>query len=338
MIISKTPYRISFFGGGTDYPSWCDHNIGEVLSTSIDKYIYLTCRVRKNYFDENFRIVWSKIENVKNVNLIKHNAVRKIFINEKVKLPLEIHYDGDLPAQSGTGSSSSFVVGLTHILSTLKGNKINKYSLAEKSIFFEQKILKETVGSQDQVAASYGGFNNIIFKKKKFIAKPFVFKNKTKEILNENLLIMYLGVQRKTSNNIAKKYAKQLNSKSQLKNMQSIYESVSIAKNYLIKDDVDSFGHLLGEVWERKKELGRGISNNLIDTIYNKAKKSGALGGKLLGAGGGGFFLFYVKKKDQKNFKKIFKNYIFTDFKFEKEGSQIIYDNEKKVNFQEKLI
>ena len=149
---------------------------------------------------------------------------------------------------------------------------------------------------------------------------------------------MYLGVQRKTSNNIAKKYAKKLNSKSQLKNMQSIYESVSIAKNYLINDDVDSFGHLLGEVWERKKELGTGISNNFIDTIYNKAKKNGALGGKLLGAGGGGFFLFYVKKKNHRNFKKIFKNYIFTDFKFDNDGSQIIYDNEKKVNFQNKII
>lgn len=333
MIISKTPYRISFFGGGTDYPAWLDNNKGEVLSTTINKYIYLTCRLRERYFDKNFRIIWSKLENVPKITDIEHNAVRNIFINLKVNKPLELHYDGDMPAQSGVGSSSTFVVGLTHILYSIQGKKISKNFLAKKSIFFEQSILKETVGLQDQVAASYGGFNNIIFNKRNFTVKKFKFKENQKRKLNSNLIIMYLGHRKTTANQIAKSYINNLNLKKNHKKLISIYESVSIAKKLLLSGKLDDFGRLIGEVWEKKREIGDNISNNFIDNIYKNALRKGALGGKLLGAGGGGFFLFYVKKKKQSEFKHFFKKFIFTDFEFDNLGSQILYNDEKKIKF-----
>ena len=164
MIISKTPYRISFFGGGSDYPSWYISNGGAVLSTTIDKYIYISCRYLPSFFEHKYRVVWSKIENVKTVNEIKHVALKEMLKYFKIKSGLEIHYDGDLPAKSGMGSSSVFVVGLMNLLNNFQGKKIKKKMLAQKSIHFEQKILKDIVGSQDQVAAAYGGFNKIIFK------------------------------------------------------------------------------------------------------------------------------------------------------------------------------
>ena len=163
MIISKTPYRISFFGGGTDYPSWYIKNGGAVLSTTIDKYIYISCRYLPPFFEHKYRVVWSQMENVKTINVIKHRAVREMLKYFKIKNGLEIHYDGDLPARSGMGSSSVFVVGLMNLLNNFQGKKIKKKLLAQKSIYFEQNILKEVVGSQDQVAVSYGGFNKIIF-------------------------------------------------------------------------------------------------------------------------------------------------------------------------------
>ena len=180
MIISKTPYRISFFGGGSDYPAWYRRNGGAVLSTTIDKYIYITCRELPPFFEHKYRIVWSKIETVKNIKQIKHHAVREMLKHYKIKSGLEIHYDGDLPARSGMGSSSVFVVGLMNALNNYSDIKKEKKQLAKDSIKFEQKILKEAVGSQDQVAATYGGFNKIIFKTNgDFNVKPVNIKKKT---------------------------------------------------------------------------------------------------------------------------------------------------------------
>ena len=210
MIISKTPYRISFFGGGSDYPSWYLKNGGAVLSATIDKYIYISSRYLPPFFNHKHRIVWSQIETVKELNQIKHKAVREMLRYFKIKEGLEIHYDGDLPARSGMGSSSVFVVGLMNLLNNLLEKKVKKKKLAQESINFEQKILKEAVGSQDQVAAVYGGFNKIIFKSKGgFVVRPLLIKKKRMQKLNKNLLLVYTGIKR-TAHDIASGYVDKL--------------------------------------------------------------------------------------------------------------------------------
>ena len=211
MIISKTPYRISFFGGGTDYPRWFKKNEGEVLSTTIDKYLYLTCRHLPPFFEHKYRNVWSIIEKVKTIEELKHNVVKNLFLHMNVKKGLELHYDGDLPAQSGMGSSSAYVVGLINILYSFKKIHLNKKLLADVSLFFEHKILKERVGYQDQVAAAYGGFNSIkFFKNGKYKVKKFSLKKKIISNLNKNLLLVYSGNERRASD-IVGKYIDKLN-------------------------------------------------------------------------------------------------------------------------------
>ena len=328
MIISKTPYRISFFGGGTDYPSWYKKNSGSVISATIDKYIYISCRKLPPFFKHKYRIVWSHIETVKKLNHIKHKAVREMLKNLKISEGLEIHYDGDLPARSGMGSSSVFVVGLMNLFNNFKNKKISKKNLAKKSIFFEQKILNEVVGSQDQIAATYGGFNKIIFKKNgAFSIKQISIKNKTIRKLNNNLLLVYTGYKR-TAHHIAKSYVNKLQS-SKKEYILKISNYVKSAEIALKKGQLDNFGKLLNDAWQEKKKLSTSITNSNIDKIYNKAIKNGALGGKLLGAGGGGFFIFYVPRHKQKKFIKNFKNLITIPFKFTNEGSKILFNNLK---------
>jgi len=331
MIISKTPYRISFFGGGSDYPSWYIENGGAVLSTTIDKYIYISCRYLPPFFEHKYRIVWSQMENVKAINEIKHRAVKEMLKYYKIKSGLEIHYDGDLPATSGMGSSSVFVVGLMNLLNNFQGKKIKKKMLAQKSIHFEQKILKDVVGSQDQVAATYGGFNKITFKTGGgFNVHPISIKKKTLNKLNRNLLLVYTGISR-TAHDIAKGYINKLH-KSKKSHILQISSFVGEATKTLRNGDVNNFGKLLHESWLEKKRLSSSISNSSIDEIYNNAINKGALGGKLLGAGGGGFFLFYVPYFKQKNFIKHFRKLITIPFKFSSEGSTILFKNiDKKI-------
>ena len=193
MIISKTPYRISFFGGGSDYPHWFSKYTGKVLSTTINKHIYLSCRFLPSFFDHKYRIVWSKIENVKKINQIKHSAVRNLLNYLKFNKGVEIHYDGDLPARSGMGSSSCFIVGLMKALEEIKNKRISKNNLAKRSIYFEQKIMKEIVGSQDQISASYGGFNKITFYKNNFKIKKIINYTNMKKLEN-NLILIYTGI------------------------------------------------------------------------------------------------------------------------------------------------
>ena len=331
MIISKTPYRISFFGGGSDYPSWYIGNGGVVLSTTIDKYIYISCRYLPPFFEHKYRIVWSQMENVKAINEIKHRAVKEMLKYFKIKSGLEIHYDGDLPATSGMGSSSVFVVGLMNLLNNFQGKKIKKKMLAQKSIHFEQKILKDVVGSQDQVAATYGGFNKITFKTGGgFNVHPISIKKKTLDKLNRNLLLVYTGI-RRTAHDIAKGYINKLH-KSKKSHILQIISLAVEAEKTLRKGDVNNFGKLLHESWLEKKSLSSSITNSSIDEIYNNAINKGALGGKLLGAGGGGFFLFYVPYFKQKNFIKHFRKLITIPFKFSSEGSTILFKNiDKKI-------
>jgi len=325
MIISKTPYRISFFGGGTDYPHWYSKNNGEVISATIDKYIYISCRPLPNFFEHNFRIVYLKIENVKNFSNIKHSVVREILKKSKIKNGLEIHYDGDMPARSGMGSSSSFVVGLIKAINCFNKIRFNKCDLAKKSIHLEQKVLKETVGSQDQVAATYGGFNSIkFFKNGKFKVTPLL-KDKTElKKFNKNFFLIFTGINR-TAKFVANTYVDKLDREKKT-DLLKIANHVQIAKKFLFEKKYDKFGLLLNETWKIKKNLSSKVSNPKIERIYNKGIKAGASGGKLLGAGGGGFILFYVKKKNQKKFRNSMKKYINIPFQFSNEGSKIIFD------------
>ena len=324
MIISKTPYRISFFGGGSDYPIWYSKNEGAVLSTTIDKYIYISSRYLPPFFDHKYRIVWSQIEKVKKMDQIKHKAVREMLKKFKIKSGLEIHYDGDLPARSGMGSSSVFVVGLMNALYNFKGIKIKKNDLANKSINFEQKILKESVGSQDQIAAAYGGFNKISFSKngKFYVQKISMNKRKLVE-LNKNLLLVYTGLSR-NAHEIAKGYISKLNT-SKKSHIYEILNFVKEGEKILKGGETNDFGRLLHESWLAKKGLSKSITNSKIDQIYDKAIKNGALGGKLLGAGGGGFILLYVPQFRQKNVIKHFRKLITIPFNFSNEGSKIMF-------------
>ena len=331
MIISKTPYRISFFGGGSDYPSWYLKNGGAVLSTTINKHIYISCRNLPAYFEHKYRIVWSRIENVKYISQIKHKAVKEMLKYFKIENGLEIHYDGDLPARSGVGSSSAFVVGLMNIFCNIQGKKISKKNLAKKSIIFEQKILNEIVGSQDQVASVYGGFNKIKFKiNGDFTVKKINLNKNKMETLNKNLLLVYTGY-RRTAHDIAKSYVNKLKGakeKSILKILSFVEEGEKILKNGNLND----FGKLLHESWLEKKGLSSAISNSSIDEIYNIAINNGALGGKLLGAGGGGFFLFYVPYYMKKYFINKFTKFINVPFKFSSQGSEILFKNKVDKN------
>ena len=324
MIITKTPYRISFFGGGSDYPEWYKKFGGSVLSTTIDKHIYISCRLLPQFFNHKYRIVWSKIENVKKINQIQHRSVKNLLKYNKVKSGLEIHYDGDLPAKSGMGSSSSFSVGLMQALLKLKKKKISQLNLAKKTIFFEQNIMKETVGSQDQIAASIGGFNKIKFlKNEKIVIKKITSKNLQK--LNSNLLLLYTGIQRE-AHTIANNYVHKLSNQKE-KNIRKIIQYVNLGEQFIQSGNLDDFGRLLHETWMQKKELSSTISNDKIDQLYSQFIKNGALGGKLLGAGGGGFLLLYIKNTKKNFFLKKFKNIINIPFKFSDKGCEVILNS-----------
>ena len=321
MIISKTPYRISFFGGGTDYPQWYKKFGGEVISTTIDKYVYITIRPLPSFFKHKYRIVYSKQEVTKKLSKIKHKPVKAIIKYFKIKYGLEIHYDGDLPAKSGVGSSSAFVVGLIKAMIKLKKLKINKPNLAKKSIMIEAKILKEVVGSQDQVACAYGGFNNIIFKKNgTFLVKKINIKKKNIKLLENNLFLVFSKIQR-TAQIVAKSFVNRITNEKIIE-MQKINSLVSDAKRILKTNNIDKFGELLNESWKFKKKLSVMVSNDRLDKLYEYALRSGASGGKLLGAGGGGFFVFYVKKNHHKKFLIKMKKTLIIPFRFETNGSK----------------
>jgi D-glycero-alpha-D-manno-heptose-7-phosphate kinase len=293
-----------------------------VISATIDKHVYITCKSLPNFFNLKYRIIYSKIENVNNISEIKHSAVRNALKYSNIKDGLELHYHGDLPARSGMGSSSSFLVGLLNLLSRYKNKEISKQKLAKDSINFEQKILRENVGSQDQIAASYGGFNSIKFLqnntfKVKSIKSEKNFLNK----LTNNLVLVYTGINR-TAQHIAKSYSGNLISKK--KNIITILEYVKEAKKIIEDQRLKDFGLLLHETWCEKKELSTKISNTEIDYLYNYGLKNGALGGKLLGAGGGGFLLFFVETDKKKFFIKKMKNFTTLPVKFSNKGSEII--------------
>jgi D-glycero-alpha-D-manno-heptose-7-phosphate kinase len=323
MIITKTPYRISFFGGGTDLNHWFKDNGGSVLSTSIDKYCYISCRYLPKFFEHKYRFVYSQIEDVKEIADIKHPAIKGILQYLKITEGIELHHDGDLPARSGLGSSSSFTVGLLNTIYALLGRHISKFDLASQAIHIEQNVLNECVGCQDQIAAAYGGFNRIDFSgENSFSVSPVVITKARIDQLQDNLMLFFTGISRFASEIEKTKIENFGSKKTELKKMQ---EMVPTAINILsnVDENIDDFGFLLNEAWQYKKSLSSMVSNPDIDNIYNLALSAGAFGGKLLGAGGGGFILFYVPKEKQDLVKERLSNFIHVSFKFENSGSTV---------------
>ena len=337
MIISRTPFRISFFGGGTDYPAWYRKHGGAVLATTIDKYCYLTCRYLPPFFEHRLRIVYSQIESCQAVEEIAHPAVREILRYLQVERGVEIHHDGDLPARSGMGSSSAFTVGLLHALYALKGHMPNKHQLAMESIHIEQEVLKETVGSQDQVLAAYGGFNHITFLKNGEISvRPITIVPERMRDLNAHLMLFYTGLKR-TASTIADSYVNDLDGrKRQLRIMEDlVHEGVAILNS---SQDLTGFGELLHEAWQAKRSLSSDVSNAYVDDIYQQAVAAGAIGGKLIGAGGGGFMLLFVPPDRHHMVRERLNTLLHVPFKFEFSGSQVIFfDPEADYSAEEKV-
>jgi D-glycero-alpha-D-manno-heptose-7-phosphate kinase len=323
MIISRTPFRVSFFGGGTDYPAWFEENGGSVLATTINKYCYITCRYLPPFFKHKHRIVYSKVEVVNDTRDIQHPVVRVVLEMAGIKEGLEIHHDGDLPARAGLGSSSAFTVGMLNAIHALKGNMIPKDHLAREAIYLEREILRESVGSQDQILTALGGFKKIDFNRDhSFSETPIIVNPSRKKELEDHLLLFFTGISRFSSEIAQKKIANIPKKKSELALMrQMVDEGLKIITN---GQCITEFGKLLHESWRLKRELDDGVSTALVDEIYQAALSEGALGGKLLGAGGGGFMLIFARPEDHSKIKNRLKDLLCIPFSFEAEGTQIV--------------
>ncbi|OGO30603.1 MAG: kinase [Chloroflexi bacterium RBG_16_56_11] len=324
MIISRTPFRISFFGGGTDYPVWYRENRGAVLATTIDKYCYITCRCLPPFFEHRHRVVYSQMELTQTIDEIRHPAVRETLKYMGIKEGMEIHHDGDLPARTGVGSSSSFTVGLLHAIYALEGRMPAKMQLARESIHIEQDILKENVGSQDQVLAAFGGLNRVDFHPDGNIEiRPVPVRPARLELLQKHLMLVFSGFSR-TASEVAGEQIKNTPAKKQeLTEMcRMVDEGVDILTG---EGDINDFGRLLDRGWQLKRRLSDKISNPYTDYLYEAALKAGAAGGKLLGAGGGGFVLLFVRPDLQAKVKEALGNLLIVPFRFENSGSQIIF-------------
>jgi D-glycero-alpha-D-manno-heptose-7-phosphate kinase len=324
MIITRTPYRISFFGGGTDYPAWYLRHGGAVLSTTIDKYCHISCRHLPPFFEHRHRIVYSVIETVQQVEEIKHPAVRAILTQARPAEGLEIHHDGDLPARSGLGSSSSFTVGLLHALAALKGRYLSKEELARDALHVEQRLIGENVGSQDQVAAAFGGFNRVEFRRSgEFDVTPVVLNRKRLEHFQSHLMLCFTGLSR-----IASEVARSTidNLEDRARELVTMRGMVEDALRILQDPDrpLADFGALMHEGWRLKRGLSDQVSTPAIDRFYETARDAGATGGKLLGAGGGGFMLLFVAPERQASVRAALKDLIHVPFGFDEGGSRVV--------------
>lgn len=324
MIVTRTPFRISFFGGGTDYPAWYQEHGGAVLAAAIDKYCYISCRYLPPFFEHKHRIVYSKIENVKSIAEIEHPAVRAVLGWAGCERGVEIHHDGDLPARSGLGSSSSFTVGLVNALCALDGRHISKDDLARTAIHIEQKIIKENVGSQDQISATFGGFNRIEFcRNDTFQVSPIILSKPRCDELQGALMLYFTGFSRVASDIAKSKLDNFKNRVTELKRMgEMVDEAIEILHSP--RTPIDAFGKLLDESWRHKRSLSDKVSTPAIDQIYEEAAKAGATGGKILGAGGGGFLLLFVKPGLQSKVRERLKRLIHVPFEFEYSGSRVV--------------
>ncbi|GAB2182054.1 GHMP kinase [Denitratisoma sp. agr-D3] len=324
MIIVRTPFRISFFGGGTDYPAWYRAHGGAVLATTINKYCYISCRYLPPFFDHKHRIVYSRIENVRDISEIEHPAVRGVLDYTKMEHGLEIHHDGDLPARSGLGSSSSFTVGLLHAIATLRGQYVGSEFLAREAIHVEQDVIGENVGSQDQVSAAYGGFNRIDFLRNGgFEVNPVIIEQARAEELQSHLMLCFTGISRIASEVAKSKIDNFDNRQQELHAMRAMVdEGMRILQDG--KTSIEEFGALLHEGWLAKRKLSDKVSSSEIDAIYEEARRAGVLGGKLLGAGGGGFLLLFVRPKDQAVVRERLRHLVHVPFEFDYSGSRVV--------------
>lgn len=328
MIITKTPFRISFFGGGTDYPTWYLREGGAVLSTSIDKYCYISARVFPPFFPNAYRIVWSHIENVSSINEILHPAVREglRMMGYEGQGGVELHHQGDLPARSGMGSSSAFANGLLLALASLRNESLSQTELFTRAIDLEQNWLKDKVGSQDQVATALGGFNVVRFGTDGSIdPTPVAASRDRLRELNSRLLLVFTGTSRLSSEIAGQVISSLADRAAVLRDMRGM---VDMAAGLLVSDrDLDEFGRLLHEAWLLKRSISAAISNTTVDDIYETARKHGALGGKLLGAGGAGFMLFYVPPEKQEAVRQAL-HLLHVPFRFENKGSHLLQNHD----------
>jgi D-glycero-alpha-D-manno-heptose-7-phosphate kinase len=324
MVITRTPFRISFFGGGTDYPAWYKERGGAVLSASIDKYCYLNVRHLPPFFDYRYRVRYAKNENAKAHDEIEHPSARECLKFLDVKDGIEIQHTADLPAMSGLGSSSAFTVGLLHALYSLRGTPVSKLQLARDAIHVEQECIKEHVGSQDQVAAAFGGLNRIEFRgNHEITVAPVVMPRERLEELARHLMLFFTGFSRRASDIAATWIKNTPRNERELARMgEMVREGALVLEG---GKDLRQFGALLKEAWELKRGLSPEIANGHVDEIYQRGMRAGALGGKLLGAGGGGFILFFVAPEKQAEVKKALADLLYVPFAFENRGSHVIF-------------
>jgi D-glycero-alpha-D-manno-heptose-7-phosphate kinase len=336
MIITSTPYRISFFGGGTDYPVWYGDHGGAVLATSINRYCYIHCRFYPPFFDFHHRIVWSQIELVQQTADIQHPAVREAIRYLKISEGLEIHHDGDLPARTGLGSSSAFAVGILHSLYALKSEMVSKHRLASEAIHLERELLLENVGIQDQITTAYGGLNLIeIDRHGAFQVRPVPISPLRRQALQDHMLLIYTGIARSASE-VAARQIESIPAKTPvLERMQAmVYEAAAVLTG---DGDLDAFGALLDETWQLKRSISPEVSTPLIDDLYVRARQAGATGGKLLGAGGGGFILFFVAPHKRQAVLDALKDFLMVPFEIETNGTHIVlYEPERYSQFARK--
>jgi D-glycero-alpha-D-manno-heptose-7-phosphate kinase len=323
MIITKTPFRMSFFGGGTDIPEYYKAHGGSVLSTTFDKYCYVTVRHFPRFFEYNNELCYARIERVNSVDEIQHPSIR-----EAMKM-LDMHdirlsYEADLPARTGLGTSSSFAVGMLQAFYSLKGKYVSKRKLADDAIYLERVLCREVGGLQDQIAVAFGGFNRIDFRENGYEISPLIIQPERKEQLNKNLMLFFTGISRYSFEIQASTVLSVSERDKQLREMQLL---VDAAEDVLTdkRKELNDFGKLLDITWNLKRQTGDKISTSQIDEMYIAAKRSGALGGKLLGAGGGGFFLFYVPEERQTEVAEALNGYMQVPFCFEEGGTRVMY-------------
>ncbi|MCI6465960.1 MAG: kinase [Faecalicatena sp.] len=323
MIITKTPFRMSFFGGGTDIEDFFRENGGAVLSTTFDKYCYVNVRHLPRFFDYSTEISYSKMERVTSIDKIEHPAIRnamKMLDMHEIRLT----YEADLPARSGLGTSSSFAVGMLNAFYALKGKYADKKKLADEAIYLERVLCNEVGGWQDQIAASYGGLNRINFDAEGYEVHPVIISPERKKQLNNNLMMFFTGFTR-FSSEIQKENG--LNKNDKLMQLKEMYSLVDVAEKILTdaNTSINEFGRLLDYTWKLKRQTGKAVSTESIDDLYARGIKAGALGGKLLGAGGGGFLVFYVQPEYQNQVKQAMEDLMYIPFQFENGGTRVIH-------------
>ncbi len=323
MVITQTPFRMSFFGGGTDFPGFYNEHGGAVISTTFDKYCYVNVRHLPPFFEYSTELSYSKIERVKNIDEINHPSIRECMRYLDMR-DIRLTYEADLPAKSGLGTSSSFAVGMLNAFYSLKGKYKSKRELADDAIYLERELCNEAGGVQDQIAVAFGGFNRIDFSADGYQVTPVVMSNERKEILNDNLMMFFTGFSRFSSDIQTSTQAVLKDKTAQLLEM---YSLVDTAQGILTdkNSDLNDFGRLLDHTWKLKRGITTRISTNSLDEIYEKAMSAGALGGKLLGAGGGGFFVFYVEPEKRKSVMQALDKLLYIPFKFEGSGTRVIY-------------